>query len=272
MKTVTFGTLKGGVGKTMLCFNVGGVLSARGHKVLIIDSDLQGNLTNNMGIDRTKKLLTLYEIYNPDALPPLPPAALTYICPNLKVSNVDLIASSFFLHKAEQSLALLGERGNAELILRGYVLEHRAFFETYDYILIDTNPSMGIINRNAFAVSDAILLVSDVSMNSIEGAQLFIALWDEARQRLGLADNVKGFILNDCDCRNRLSSDFIEYIQQSPEVEDIRQLIMDTIIPRTVKITESELAAMPVGLYDRESKGATAIDKLVDELMRKKIL
>jgi len=200
--------------------------------------------------------------------------ALTYIAPNHKLPRVDLIASSFFLHKAEQRLALTGEQrqGEAELILHRYLLKHRVFFEKYDYILIDTNPSMGIINRNAFAVSDAILLVSDVSMNAIEGAQLFIALWDEARQRLGIADNVRGFILNDCDFRNKLSADFIEYIRQNPEVEDIRQLMMSTVIPRTVKITESELAALPVGLYDEDSKGAVAINMLVDELLAKKIL
>lgn len=64
-KIITFGTLKGGVGKTMLCFNIGGILSQLGYRVLVIDSDLQGNLTNNMGIDRTQPdLLTTYDVYN----------------------------------------------------------------------------------------------------------------------------------------------------------------------------------------------------------------
>ena len=274
MKIVTFATLKGGVGKTMLCFNVGGVLSGRGYKVLIIDSDLQGNLTNNMGLDRTKKLLTLYEVYNLDISPPLQPMALVCISPNTRMPRVDLLASSFFLHKAEQRLSVVGEygQGEPELILRKYILEHRDFFKKYDYVLIDTNPSMGVINRNAFAVSDSILLVSDVSMNAIEGAQLFIALWDEARNRLGLPDRIRGFILNDCDWRTNLSHDFVEYIRTDPGVEDIRALMMETIIPRTVKITESELAALPVRLYDERSKGAAAIDALVDELTYKKIL
>ena len=62
-KIITFGTLKGGVGKTMLCFNIGGILSQLGYRVLVIDSDLQGNLTNNMGIDRTQPdLLTTYDV------------------------------------------------------------------------------------------------------------------------------------------------------------------------------------------------------------------
>ena len=74
-KIITFGTLKGGVGKTMLCFNIGGIVSQLGKRVLVIDSDLQGNLTNNMGIDRTSAdLLTTYDIYNIETDQPDPQA------------------------------------------------------------------------------------------------------------------------------------------------------------------------------------------------------
>ncbi|MCL2837353.1 MAG: ParA family protein [Defluviitaleaceae bacterium] len=269
MKVITFATLKGGVGKTMLCFNIAGMLSQMGHKVLIIDSDLQGNLTNNMGLDRTKHLLTLYEVYNFETWPPLPPIALTYVNPNPKIPNVDIITSSFFLHKAEMRLASIPGQ---ELILRDYFFKHHAFFKKYDYVLIDTNPSMGFVNQNAFAVSDAILLISDISMNAIEGAQLFIALWDEARSKLNLPDTVRGVIINNCDQRNRLSVDFLEYINTDPEVEDIRALMMKTVIPRTVKVTEAELAALPISLYDGKSKAAVALYELIAELKRKKIL
>lgn len=75
-KIITFGTLKGGVGKTMLCFNIGGILAQLDRRVLVIDSDLQGNLTNNMGIDRTRQdLLTTYDIYRVDNPAPGAPAA-----------------------------------------------------------------------------------------------------------------------------------------------------------------------------------------------------
>ena len=72
-KIITFGTLKGGVGKTMLCFNIGGILSQLERRVLVVDGDLQGNLTNNMGIDRTNPdLFTTYDIYNIETPSPLP--------------------------------------------------------------------------------------------------------------------------------------------------------------------------------------------------------
>lgn len=268
-KIITFGTLKGGVGKTMLCFNIGGILSQLGYKVLVVDSDLQGNLTNNMGIDRTDpNLCTTYDIFNIEGEQPTP-ERLVLCAPIDRLPALDMIAGSIFLHKAELKIASVAGR---EQILSNYLHDHETFFAAYDYILIDTNPSMSIVNQNAFLASDAILLVSDVSMNAIEGAQLFIALWEDARRRLRRADNIKGFIVNDYDARNKLSADFLEYLKNSPETADLREILFETIIPRNVKITESELAAVPISIYDLRSKGCDAIASLVDEMLARKIV
>ena len=116
------------------------------------------------------------------------------------------------------------------------------------------------------------LLVSDVSMNAIEGAQLFIALWEEARKRLRREDNIKGFIVNDFDSRNKLSADYLEYLRTSPDTEDLRPILFETVIPRNVRITESELAAVPISIYDLRSKGCDAIASLVDEMLARGVL
>lgn len=269
MQVITFGTLKGGVGKTMLCFNLGGILANKGKKVLIIDSDLQGNLTNNMGINRTSpELKTMYDIYNVDSCQPLP-QQLVVTAPNEQIPTLDLIAGSIFLHKAELKISSITGR---EQIFKNYIQDNKIFFDKYDYILIDTNPSMSVINQNAFVASDSILLVSDISMNALEGAQLFIALWDEARTRIRIPDNIKGFIVNDYDARNKLSQDFLEYLKTADELDDLRRISLKTIIPRTIKITESELAARPICLYDRRSKGYIALIELTEELYQKGIL
>jgi chromosome partitioning protein len=269
MKIITFATLKGGVGKTMLCFNMGGLLSIHKKKVLLIDSDLQGNLTNNIGIDRTRNtLLTMYDIYNTEKKAP-PPDKLVVRTPNHALPNLDIIAGSLFLHKSE--LRLSGVTGR-EMVLRAYIDEYRSFFQKYDYILIDTNPTMSIINQNAFVISDSIILVADVSMNAIEGAQLFIALWDESRKRLRLPGNIKGFVINDFDSRTRLSHDFLEYIKTAEDLEDIRAICFRTIIPRSVRITESELAALPISALDRSSKAAQAIEGLASEMKKRGVI
>lgn len=269
MKIITFGTLKGGVGKTMLCFNVGGILSQLGHRVLIVDSDLQGNLTNNIGVDRTNpELYTMYDIYDTDKEPPQPDRLILH-SPNPSIPNLDMIPGSIFLHKAELKLSMVSGR---EQVLRGYFEDNAGYFAQYDYILFDTNPSMSIVNQNAFLISDAILLVSDVSMNALEGAQLFIALWEESRRRLRCADNIRGFIVNDFDTRNKLGRDFLEYLRTGDGLSDIQALMLDTVIPRNVKITEAELAAKPISLYDIRSKGCEAIAELVEEMLAKEIL
>lgn len=268
-KIITFGTLKGGVGKTMLCFNIGGILSQLGKRVLVVDGDLQGNLTNNMGIDRTNPdLCTTYDIYNIESTQPAP-ERLVLRQPIPQLPLLDMIAGSLFLHKAELKIASVAGR---EQIFQNYLSDHQDFFDQYDYICVDTNPSMSIVNQNAFLASDAILLVSDVSMNAIEGAQLFIALWEDARRRLRRADNIKGFIVNDYDTRNKLSSDFLEYLRTAEETADLREILFETIIPRNVRITESELAAVPISLYDIRSKGCDAIASLVDEMAERGVL
>ena len=131
---------------------------------------------------------------------------------------------------------------------------------------------MSIVNQNAFLAADAILLVSDVSMNAIEGAQLFIALWEDARKRLRREDNIRGFIINDYDARNKISADFLEYLKTSPDTADLRELLFETIIPRNVRITESELAALPISIYDLRSRGCDAIASLVDEMLARHII
>jgi chromosome partitioning protein len=269
VKTVTFGTLKGGVGKTMLCFNVGGILSQLGNRVLIVDSDLQGNLTNNAGIDRARRgLLTLYDVYNVEGTAP-PPEDLVLVAPNPRLPNMDMIAGSIFLHRAELKLSAVSGR---EQLLKNYMDDHTEFFSRYDHILVDTNPSMSVVNQNAFVASDSIVLVSDVSLNALEGAQLFIALWEESRRRLRLADNIRGFVVNDFDPRNKLSSDFMEYLRSSEDMEDLRTLLFEAIIPRNIRITEAELAAVPISLYDTRSKGFLAITRLVEEMEERGIL
>lgn len=268
-KIITFGTLKGGVGKTMLCFNIGGILAQLGYRVLVVDSDLQGNLTNNMGIDRTNpQLCTAYDIYNIEGEQPTP-ERLVLASPITRLPGLDMIAGSIFLHKAELKIAAVAGR---EQILSNYLGDHKDFFNQYDYILIDTNPSMSLVNQNAFLASDAIMLVSDVSMNAIEGAQLFIALWEDARRRLRREDNIKGFIINDYDARNKLSADFLEYLKTSSDTADLREIMFNTIIPRNVKLTESELAAVPISIYDLRSKGCDAIASLVDEMLARDIV
>lgn len=257
MRIICIGTLKGGVGKSMGAFNIAGILAEQGYKVLAIDVDPQGNLTNNLGIDRTAdNYMSTKDIFeNKTEF-----SKVVIKAPIKQLSSLDVLGSSIFLSGTDLRLVGLSAREN---ILRNYLEDNLESFNYYDFVIIDTNPSMSIINQNAFVISDSIILFSDVSMNSIEGTQLFIALWDDIRKNLRLQDNVKGFIINNYDVRIKLSKDFIEYCKDD---EDISKIMFNTIIPANVRLKESELEALPINLYDKNCKGYEAFINIVEEM------
>ena len=156
-----------------------------------------------------------------------------------------------------------------EYILKNYIEENMDKFSSYDYILIDTNPSMSIINQNAFVAADNIILVSDISMNSLEGSELFIALWNDISKRLRLQPKISGFLINMFDKRINLSSQFFDFCKNH---QDISKLLFNTVIPNNVKIKESELEAKPINLYDTSSSGYKAYVNLYNEMKERGIL
>ncbi|MEL5898035.1 ParA family protein [Clostridium sporogenes] len=262
MKIITFSTLKGGVGKSSCLFNLSGILAQDNKKVLAIDIDPQGNTTNNFGIDRTAPSFKSFKDIMEDNL------SLNEViikAPIDKLPSLDIIPSSIFLTGTEMRLVSFAGR---EYIFKNYIEENIDIFSYYDYILIDTNPSMSIINQNAFVAADNIILVSDISMNSLEGSELFIALWNDISKRLRLENKISGFLINMFDRRINLSSQFFDFCKSH---QDIGKLLFNTVIPNNVKIKESELEAKPISVYDTSSSGYKAYIDLYNEMKERGI-
>ncbi|MFD3158714.1 ParA family protein (plasmid) [Haloimpatiens sp. FM7330] len=263
MKIICLGTFKGGVGKTMSAFNLAGILAERGKKVLALDMDAQGNLTNNIGIDRTEenfksvKDILEHNIKFEDVI---------IKSPIKELKNLDVIGSSFYLIETEIRLM---NRANRENILKNYIEDNKDKFNEYDYVILDTNPSMSIINQNAFACSDSICLVADADLNAIEGIQLFQALWDNIRRDLRIEDNIKSIIINKYDKRLNICKDFMDFCNED---NDIKNLVCKNVIPRNVKLQECVLEAKPINLYDKKCAGYSAYKKLIDELRERGVL
>ena len=236
MKIITIATLKGGTGKTTTIFNLAGILSET-YKILLIDTDPQCNLSSDTGVDVTKQgLKNIKNVFDGDAIF----QELVFKKPVASLPHLDIIPSSIQLTTSEFNI--MGMAGR-EQILNNFIIDNQSCFNEYDYIFIDTNPSMSIINQNAFLVADSIILISDVSLNGIQGAELFIALWENARKNLRKADNIKALIINNYDRRIKLSGELLEYCR---EHEGVRGLLLDTIIPAAVKLKESEIEHKPV--------------------------
>ncbi len=265
MKVITVGTLKGGTGKTTLAFNMAGVL-AETKKVLIIDADPQCNITSDVGINiADQSLRTIREIFNNKKTKP---NEIIIKSPIKELPNLDIIGSSIKLTATELQLV---SRSGRELILQHYIEDNIKVFREYNYIIIDTNPSMGIVNQNAFFVADNIIIVSDVSFNGIQGAELFMYLWDEARKDLRKDDNISALVINNYDKRIGLSKELKEYCTERDIFSDI---LINTAIPSSVKLKETSLEHKPINVNQRYKKqpACIAIREIVLELSKRGVI
>lgn len=273
-KVITFATLKGGAGKTMNLFNLSGVLAGRGRKILLIDVDPQCNLSANCGIDVADiGFTTVKDIFSKYRASEQPKAEDVIVKhPIASLENMDIIPSSIFLFNVEEDITLLEGRTK---ILKNFLARNQNYLRRYDYILIDTNPSMSVFNINAFYVADAIIITTDVSSNSISGAELFCGLWDAKREQINETsevrkeDNIEALLVGNFAKRSNLSKELLDYVHTADFSKDI---ILDTIIPATVQLKDTEVSHMPINLLHKGDKAHLAFEDLTDELIKRGIL
>jgi len=262
LNIIAVGTLKGGTGKTATLFNLAGLL-AKEYKILLIDCDPQTNLSLNCGVDITiKNLKTIKNLFEDN----ISAENIIFKNPIKELKNLDIIPSSIKLTAVELQIV---SRAGRENILKNFILDNQKVLNKYDYILIDTNPSMGIINQNAFYVSDSIILVSDVSINGIQGTELFIELWNNVRYNLRKENNVKVLILNNVDKRIKLSAELIEYCDENESTKDI---LLKTVIPSSVQIKNTEIEHKPINCLYKNSPICEAYKNILLELKERGIV
>lgn len=259
-KIAAFATLKGGTGKTMTAFNVSGILAEK-HKVLMIDCDPQCNLSSNAGVDITDpdepSIRTVFDDGKTNPLNITIPGVID------DLPNLDIIPSSLYLIETEMNMI---SRSGRENLLSNWFKRNKEHFDRYDYIIIDTNPSMGLVNQNVFVCANSINLVTDVGHNAKLGANAFIYLWEKRREDLQLDDNIRSLIVNNYDKRIGLSGDFIEDILDS---EGLMDLFVLPVIPSRVLIKDTEGKMKPINLISKRSEGLIAYRTLVENLIKK---
>lgn len=269
MKTITMATLKGGAGKTMNVYNIGGTLSETGKRVLLFDCDPQANLSQDVGIDITRRnVYTVKDIF--ENTPKLQPSVDRIIIkhPIPELPTLDIIPSDIYLFGTEQKLFM---RADKERVLQKYMSQNKEYLEAnYDYILADLNPSMSLVNKNTLLVSDEIIMCSDISANSINGCNLFCELWDATREELGgVEDHISALIISNYSANSNLAKDLVEYINSDPALKDI---VLPTIISTTVMLKQTETAHKPINILNPKSKAAQQYRALVEDLKAREIL
>lgn len=263
MKKIAIGTLKGGVGKTQSVFNIAGFLAENGKNVLVFDNDPQGNTTNDFGLDKTEyNFIGAEEIYENN----IPASDIIIKGPIKELPSLDIIPGSIKLTSTEMRVISLAGR---ELILKNWFKKNNDILSKYDYVIFDTNPSMSVINQNVFLVADSIIIVSDVGMNSLNGAEYFIELWSAILDRLGINNNIRAFIVNRVRNGVKVDRDFLDYLK---EHETLKDILINTTIPLNTKLSEAEINNLPINLYDRTSSGFEAFKYIIDELEKRGVI
>ena len=249
-KIIAVANQKGGVGKTTTAVNLAAALGDKGKRVLLADTDPQGNTTSGVGVDRRQCKISVYEVLIGGAK--AKDALLKTEFKNLSLlpSHMDLAAAEIELVNLENRETMLK---NALAPIRGY----------YDYIFIDCPPSLGLITTNALTAADTILIPIQCEYYALEGlSQLMNTVRRVKRQYNDLLD-IEGVLLTMYDGRLNLTQQVVEEVKKY-----FPRKVFKTVIPRTVRLSEAPGFGQPVLYYDRVSRGAQSYGELAQEILK----
>jgi chromosome partitioning protein len=250
-QTIACANQKGGVGKTTTVVNLAAYLALAGDRVLVIDLDPQGNATSGFGIERSRLETTLYDVILGDT-------PIRDVIRPTGIPNCSIVPASVSLAGAEVEIAAFDRRERR----LAKVLEHVG--DDYEYVLLDCPPSLGLLTVNALTAADSVLIPTQCEYYALEGLSQLIATLNLVRDNLNPALEIKGVVLTMYDARTNLSADVAAEVRSH-----LGDAVFDTIVPRSVRLSEAPSFGLPIALYRSDSRGALAYAALAGELRRR---
>lgn len=248
-KIISVANQKGGVGKTTTTINLSTILAKRGKKVLLIDTDPQGNATSGLGMEKESDLST-YDLLITDV-------AGEDIIQETAIKNLYISPSNMNLAGAEVQLV--------SMMSREQRMKEKldAIKNQFDFILIDCPPSLGLITLNAFTASDSVLIPVQCEYYALEGLGQLLNTVELVRKHLNKNLYVEGALLTMYDIRTNLANQVVKEVKRF-----FQNKVYKTVIPRNVKVSEAPSYGMPITIYDPKSKGARSYEKFTKEFLK----
>ncbi len=248
-RTIAIANQKGGVGKTTTSINLAAALAMKGKKVLVIDTDPQGNTTSGFGIDKNDLEDTIYELI-------LGECSINDCMVKDVIHNISVVPSNVNLAAAE--IELIG------IDRKEYILKNEVDYvkDSFDFIIIDCPPSLNMLTINAMTTANSVIVPIQCEYYALEGLSQLIHTVNLVKERLNPSLDMEGVVFTMFDSRTNLSMQVVENVKQN-----LKAHVYETLIPRNIRLAEAPSYGMPITRYDPRSAGAEAYMNLADEVI-----
>ena len=243
---------KGGVGKTTSTINMGAALAEFGRKVLLVDLDPQGALSAGLGVSHEELDITVHNLLVDNS------SSIFDAILSSGVENLDLVPANIDLSAAE--IQLVNEVGREQALARAL----RPVMKDYDFIIIDCQPSLGLLTVNALSCADSVMIPVESEYFSLRGLALLMDTVEKVRDRLNFKLEVLGILVTMFDRRTLHAREVMERL-----VEAFGDKVFDSVITRTVRFPETSVAGEPISSWAPKSSGAIQYRNLAAEVIQR---